>query len=241
MRDGKGTGSDAGDRPRQGERCPLLYLVYALWLSGLAARLAGQNGAAAGLLGLTLIFLAGVFLPLPRGVRMFSKKKTPAVVPENPDTVGLKNSVSPEKGLTIIGSGTMVEGNILQGKNVEIYGTFTGDICLADGTVSILPGGRVKGTVSAACIRIGGQAEGRYEGQSVMVLAQGQLTGTCRSVTFSIIPGGTFVGTAEAWPDAPVLAGEGLGCAEPAQTLPDAGETENNHREEEYGGTAASL
>ncbi|EHY0218381.1 polymer-forming cytoskeletal protein [Salmonella enterica] len=194
----------AEQRVHQPACLPLLYLVYVLWMSGLAFRLLGQNGAAGGLLVLAFIFLVCVFLPCSGGKRMFGKKTSPEVTmtPAGPATV------LPEAGLTVIGTGAVVEGNILQGENVAIYGTFTGDIRLPEGMVHIYAGGCVRGNLSAATVLIDGRVEGLCEGQCVTVLEDGVLHGICRSTTFSITPGGIFIGTAEAWPEGILLQDE---------------------------------
>ncbi|EAW8017010.1 polymer-forming cytoskeletal protein [Salmonella enterica] len=102
---------------------------------------------------------------------------------------------------TVIGTGAAVEGNILAGTGAEVYGLFTGDISLQEGTARVMPGGRVKGNVRAASIVIGGVVEGSCEGRSVTILEQGVLKGKCCSAEFSIKPGGGFTGTSEAWPE----------------------------------------
>lgn len=128
---------------------------------------------------------------------MFGKKASPGVtvVSSNPTTY------QPEPGLTIIGHGAVIEGNILQGESVAIYGTFTGDIRLPGGSVHIHSGGCVRGELAAATVLIGGRVEGLCEGQCVTVLEEGTFHGICRSKTFSITPGGMFIGTAQAWPE----------------------------------------
>lgn len=190
-------------RTHRQPRHTLLYLVYMLWVPGLGALCVGRETPAAGLLGLALIFLICVFLPFPGGKWMFGKKTRPAaeMIPAVATTGG------PEEGLTVIGAGSVVEGNLLQGKNVSIYGTFTGDIAIPAGTVSVHPGGTVHGNISAALILVGGRVEGECEGQSVTVQEQGQLCGTCRSTTFSIAPGGVFVGVSETLPEAEPTGG----------------------------------
>ncbi|EHI5678378.1 polymer-forming cytoskeletal protein [Salmonella enterica] len=129
---------------------------------------------------------------------MFSKKSRSEQEEHTPVPAD-DGSLSGERDstTTVIGEGTVVEGNILQGKNADVYGELTGDITLPTGTVRVMQGGKVNGAVRAAGIVVGGEVEGGCEGQSVTVLAQGILRGTCRSGEFSIKPGGVFTGTSE--------------------------------------------
>lgn len=128
---------------------------------------------------------------------MFSRKPRPAKI-SNYSLLDVKGQGGEnDNTTTIIGEGTMVEGNILQGINADVYGVFTGDITLLTGTVRVMQGGKVSGTVRAAEIVVGGEVEGCCEGQKVMVLTQGVLRGMSRSSEFSIKPGGVFIGTSE--------------------------------------------
>ncbi|ECD2400840.1 hypothetical protein EW445_18025 [Salmonella enterica subsp. enterica serovar Newport] len=126
---------------------------------------------------------------------MFNKKSRPQ------QTVSVPQPVPADSTTTVIGEGTVMEGNILRGRNAEVYGGLTGDITLPDGTVRVMPGGTVSGTIRAAGIVIGGAVEGCCEAQDVTVLEEGVLRGICRSVLFSIKPGGVFTGTSEPLPE----------------------------------------
>ncbi|HDC1420169.1 TPA: polymer-forming cytoskeletal protein [Salmonella enterica] len=187
---------EGGQTTCRSEYLPLLYVVYVLWGGGLIARLAGFNILAVGLLAVALIFFVGVFLPLSGGRMLFNRKKSRPVDGQKPTLI---DAMSPtESGLTVIAVGAVVEGDILQGENVSIYGEFTGDIRLQGGSISIHHGGCVRGNLSASTVLIGGHMEGLCEGQNVTILENGVLHGICRSPTFSINPGGGFIGTAEA-------------------------------------------
>ncbi|EAA3705519.1 hypothetical protein D8R48_22810 [Salmonella enterica subsp. enterica serovar Newport] len=179
---------------RNSSRCIyLLYLVYVIWLSGLGLHCL-QRPEAGLLLCLTLIFLVLFFWSEIRN-SMFNKKSRPQ------QTVSVPQPVTADSTTTVIGEGTVMEGNILRGRNAEVYGGLTGDITLPDGTVRVMPGGTVSGTVRAAGIVIGGEVEGCCEAQDVTVLEAGVLRGICRSVAFSIKPGGVFTGTSEPLPE----------------------------------------
>lgn len=93
---------------------------------------------------------------------------------------------------TVIGEGMVMDGNITGGRDADIYGHFTGDIILPEGTVRILSEGYVNGNITATSIIISGTVEGYCEGHSVSVLALGRFNGVCRSAAFSITTGGVF-------------------------------------------------
>ncbi|EDM5312999.1 polymer-forming cytoskeletal protein [Salmonella enterica] len=181
---------------------PVLCFVYVLWVGGLVARLANLNVLALGLLAVALFFLAGVFLPLSGGRMIFSRKRLLTTISNKPvdgqEPAMIDVAPPLDHGLTVIASGAVVEGDILQGENVAIYGLFTGDIRLPRGEISIHYGGCVRGNLSASMVLIDGHMEGVCEAQTVTILENGVLHGVCRSVIFSIIPGGEFIGTAEA-------------------------------------------
>lgn len=198
-----------------------IYPLYLLWIAGLIAEVTGQHDTAIKLAGVTVAGLFFFFFSRSRRrvelqkepprllirSNMFSKKSRPEqeehtpVPADNGSQSGERDSTT-----TVIGEGTVVEGNILQGKNADVYGELTGDITLPAGTVRVMQGGKVNGTVRAAGIVVGGEVEGGCEGQSVTVLAQGVLRGTCRSGEFSIKPGGVFTGTSETLPESGVKA-----------------------------------
>ncbi|EAX5602873.1 polymer-forming cytoskeletal protein [Salmonella enterica] len=177
----------------------LLYLSYGTWVTGLIF-LCLHHSAAAIFLCLTLMLLGLYFWSAIRS-SMFIKK-SPSVSPDIVPADAINHDGPPGSLTTIIGEGTVVEGNILSGMNADVYGQLTGDITLPDGTVRVMPGGHINGTIVAAGIVIGGDVDGCCEGQSVTVLEQGGLRGVCRSTTFSIKPGGVFTGTSETLPAA---------------------------------------
>ncbi|EBF0843309.1 polymer-forming cytoskeletal protein [Salmonella enterica subsp. enterica] len=130
---------------------------------------------------------------------MFNKKSRPSEVsPDLALPLCASRVGETDCTLTVIGQDTVMEGNILRGTAADVYGSFTGDITMQAGTARIMPGGKVNGMVQAAEIVVGGEVEGCCEGQSVTVLEQGVLRGTCRSSEFSIRPGGMFTGISEA-------------------------------------------
>ncbi|ECL8859527.1 polymer-forming cytoskeletal protein [Salmonella enterica] len=193
----------------------MFCLTCFFWTAGLAALVLQKKTMALLLSGLALVVFGFYFLPEVRSELMFSRKKPllqdkTKAEPDCPEAMSLAVQA---KATTVIGTGAVVDGNISCGQGAEIYGVLTGEISLPEGTVRILPGGRVNGNISASAIIIGGVVEGRCEGQTVTVLEQGTLRGTCCSAEFSIKPGGGFIGNAEAWPE-PVSPGtrEG-GCA----------------------------
>lgn len=176
----------------------LLQFVYGLWCMvawGIAAVLRAHGGSI--VFFFDSFFLTSFFWSEIRR-NMFGKKSS-SVQEESTSVHDVEGSLNGELEIatTVIGAGTVVEGNILRGMNANVYGELIGDITLPLGMVRVMEGGKVKGTIRAAGIVLGGEVEGCCEGKSVMVLAQGILRGTCRSAEFSIKPGGIFTGSSE--------------------------------------------
>lgn len=185
----------------------VLYLVYLSWFSGLIALVVQEDIVAMILLGLAMVLLIpGVSgLAVIRRISMFRKKTS--VLPAEESVGADRNQGSPvsvqDTTLTVVGAGTVVEGEITCGRDVDIYGQFTGGIRLQEGTVRVFNGGAVRGDIAADNIIIGGMVDGCCEGRSLTILEQGILNGMCRSEIFSIKSGGVFLGTSECWPDLP--------------------------------------
>ncbi|ECZ0740336.1 TPA: polymer-forming cytoskeletal protein [Salmonella enterica] len=178
----------------------ILYLVYLFWTAGLVAMVANSIAVMLVSSVLTLLAFCFYFLPGVRGAYMFIRKRESLPDAGESGADIRAGAASRTEDITVIGAGAVLDGNLSRGQGADIYGELTGDIILPEGTVRILPGGQVNGNISAPTVIIGGVVEGRCEGQTVTVLAQGMLRGTCRSAEFSIKPGGVFIGNAEAWP-----------------------------------------
>ncbi|EAA6923724.1 polymer-forming cytoskeletal protein [Salmonella enterica subsp. enterica] len=210
-----------------------LYLIYLLWIAGLIAEVIGQHVTAISLAGLTVV---GLFF-FSRSRTVFHKKKQglqEGLAVQEAHQV-MRGAVT-EGTTTVIGEGVIMDGNITGGRDVDIYGHFTGDIIMPEGTVRILPEGYVNGNITAASITISGTVEGCCEGNSVTLLAQGRFIGVCRSAAFSITTGGVFTGTSEPWSEKTksvcLQAGEKAPSADRCESLKPDESTETATKEE---------
>lgn len=198
-----------------------LYLLYLLWIAGLIAEVIGQHVTAIRLAGLTVVGLFFFFFSRSRIV--FHKKTRglqEGLAVQEAHQV-MRGAVT-EGSTTVIGEGVIMDGNITGGRDVDIYGHFTGDIIMPEGAVRILPEGYVNGNITAASITISGTVEGCCEGHSVTLLAQGRFIGVCRSAAFSITTGGVFTGTSEPWPEKTKSV-----CLQAVEKAPSAGRCES--------------
>ncbi|ECE0941369.1 polymer-forming cytoskeletal protein, partial [Salmonella enterica subsp. enterica] len=130
---------------RSSSRCIyILYLVYVTWLLSLGL-FCLQRPEVGVFFFLTLVFL-GLFVWSEIRSSMFNKKSCPQQDGRDCDS----RRIAGDSSTTVIGEGTVMEGNILHGRHAEVYGSLIGDITLQDGTVRVMPGGTVTGTVRAA-------------------------------------------------------------------------------------------
>ena len=73
---------------------------------------------------------------------------------------------------TTIGKGITVKGTVHAEEPVAIAGTITGDVLVADHEVTIEPGARVEGAVSARVITVHGNSNGRLIARDIVRVEQ---------------------------------------------------------------------
>lgn len=101
------------------------------------------------------------------------------------------------KQASVIGSGIVVEGDLLDGDDLIIEGTVKGTI-RSRGEVMVAPQGRVEATISARSIVIRGHVRGDVEAeQKVNVQTDGVLIGNCRARAIQIHEGARFEGRSD--------------------------------------------
>src|SRR5690554_1819312 len=114
---------------------------------------------------------------------MFKGKKKPKI---NPDTTD-----------TLIGEGTVFDGNINSEASIRIEGTVTGDI-VCKGDVTIGDAGNAKSSISARSVVIAGMVRGNVTTtDKLTITASGQLHGNTTSKTLIIDDGGVFMGSSK--------------------------------------------
>lgn len=99
---------------------------------------------------------------------------------------------------TVIGEGTVIQGNLLAGNGLRVDGRITGDIDLredADAVLAIGEQGHVEGNIRADRIIIGGTVQGNIEARDWVELRNGsRISGDIHYKTLSIEPGAQVAG-----------------------------------------------
>ena len=102
--------------------------------------------------------------------------------------------------LTILGSGSELNGTLSVEGTVQIEGKFTGKINTTGGVV-ITAGAKVKADINAATVLIEGQVEGVIRATTLIELrASARMIGTLAAPELAIARGATFVGSCEMKP-----------------------------------------
>ncbi len=99
-----------------------------------------------------------------------------------------------EGELSLIGSGTVVEGKITTEGSIRIDGTLVGDV-LAKANAAIGASGVVKGTISAKNVTLSGRVKGTVMASEKLVLeSKSVLQGDIKSVRLVVDEGAVFEG-----------------------------------------------
>lgn len=102
--------------------------------------------------------------------------------------------VSNTKVETIIGPGTIIEGDIKSTGMVRVEGKCTGDI-ITDGAVIIGEGAYINGNITAGNVSLGGRVEGNVRCSGVLeIMLKGALIGDVDAMELSIQKGAVFNG-----------------------------------------------
>lgn len=114
---------------------------------------------------------------------MFKGKKKPAIDPNSTDT--------------LIGEGTVFEGNIKSEASIRVEGNITGDIeCKGD--VTIGDNGNAKSSISARNVIIAGTVTGNIKTtEKLTITTTGKLYGNTACKTLIIDDGGVFMGNSK--------------------------------------------
>ena len=100
----------------------------------------------------------------------------------------------------VIGSKTVVKGDITGDENVLVEGTVEGTLSISR-DLRVGPGGKVNATVKAQSIVVAGEITGDCQAvQRVHLEATGRLTGNIRAPRVVIVEGATFKGNSDMSP-----------------------------------------
>ena len=95
---------------------------------------------------------------------------------------------------TVVGTGIVLSGRIDAKNNIQINGSFTGDV-IAEGDIIISAEGEVNGPISAKNITIAGTVNGNINVVNELdILSTGKVFGDISSKILSIKPGGILSG-----------------------------------------------
>jgi cytoskeletal protein CcmA (bactofilin family) len=126
-------------------------------------------------------------------------------------------------GGTIIGEGCYFSGECRVKGVLQIAGELEGSVRAENGSVNVLQGGRLTGTIVAETVCIDGAVEGEITAGHLAILAHGQVNGTISTPGLVIAEGGQFSGHSQraegataGWPADTAHDGED------AAALPDA-------------------
>ncbi|HAV8881014.1 TPA: polymer-forming cytoskeletal protein [Escherichia coli] len=162
----------------------LADIVITGWGVGLCGYIAGDEETVKGA-GIVVLVTVSVWCVMV--VKMFGRKSKVREYAE----------IKEKDCRTVISAGVSVNGIVTGCGDVEVCGTLTGEIVLAEGDVTVRSGGTVDGRIRAENITVEGRVKGRCEGKSVQITESGSLRGECCVTTLSIAHGGLFSGTSE--------------------------------------------
>lgn len=106
-----------------------------------------------------------------------------------------KNTVPGKDEVTIISSGSKIEGTLSSGGSVRVDGQINGDIS-ARGNITVGEHGKIKGQVDADNVIVGGTINGTVNAKEKLVLeANATLEGDIVTKILVIAPGAKFEGS----------------------------------------------
>lgn len=137
---------------------------------------------------------------------MFKKSKaieTHQEVPTILEAQRLEDATNEPKKLpskldaTVIATGVCIEGNIMSGELIHIYGTLKGNIHAEEGMIKVAQGGLVEGNVECKELIVDGSVKGQCSSESLEIAENGFINGTISYQSIIIKKGGVFLGDAD--------------------------------------------
>lgn len=98
---------------------------------------------------------------------------------------------------TVIATGVCIEGNIMSGELIHIYGTLKGNIHTAEGIIKVAQGGLVEGNIECKELIVDGSVQGQCSSDSLEIAENGFINGTISYQSLTIKKGGVFLGHAD--------------------------------------------
>lgn len=94
---------------------------------------------------------------------------------------------------TVLSANAQFKGSIVASDSVEIRGTIEGDVHAA--SITVYPGAKIKGDVTADVILVQGAVEGRIQGQDIRLQAGANVIGEIAHGSLGIDTSAIFEGT----------------------------------------------
>ena len=139
--------------------------------------------------------------PPPGAVRPPPIAKAPETPPmanvERPSAASATTSPRATNAESIVAAGLVIEGKIQGSGHVRIAGHFNGDIQV-DGNLTIEPGAKVTGGVTAKRVTVAGELQGNIDAASAVELAAtGVLNGDLKAGSLTVAAGSRMRGKVE--------------------------------------------
>lgn len=108
-----------------------------------------------------------------------------------------KKKLDPKTVDTVIGEGTIFEGNVKSEASINVMGKVSGNV-EGGGTITIGEKGIVRSNISAPEVIIAGTVHGNVKtAKSLTIASTGHLHGDSDASSLTIDEGGTFLGTSK--------------------------------------------
>lgn len=109
---------------------------------------------------------------------------------------------------TVIGAGTVVEGNLKAAMSARIDGAVNGDVS-SEGTIVVANDGVVNGNITATDVKISGVVNGNVKAtEKIELIAHGKLIGDIKTKSLNISDTAVFHGNCNMQEDAATVTNE---------------------------------
>lgn len=125
------------------------------------------------------------------------KPTSPSPSPASTPAATSAATVPPSRGACVIGTKTVIKGDVLGDEDVIVEGTIEGQVRITR-DLRVSPGGSVRAAVEAQSVIVSGEVVGDCTAsQRVEIQASGRLTGNIRAPKIVIAEGALFKGNSD--------------------------------------------
>lgn len=108
-------------------------------------------------------------------------------------TKSVKGFLNSSRMETMIGSDTILYGNLTSNETIRIDGKVEGNVTNAS-QVIVGEGGEIMGDINASAVVVGGQVTGNIVSHSLEILSEAKIHGDIKTASLSIAEGSIFEG-----------------------------------------------